>query len=62
MDERGCGGGLNGAQAQVQRAGEQVVIAVGVRVAVLGRRAGRVQHVGRRIEVRVKTEVGKVFL
>jgi len=35
MDESGCGGGLDSAQAQVQRASEQVVISVDVRVAVV---------------------------
>lgn len=83
MDEGGRGRRLYRAQAQVQRAGEQVVIVVGVRVtagaaaaAVLRRRAGRVtvvivmvlvlmmmvQHVGGRVEVRVKAEAGKVLL
>lgn len=67
VDKR-CGSrGLYGAQAQIQRAGEQVVIVVGVRVAtahVLGRTGcRRVQHVGGRIKVmRMKTKAGKVFL
>lgn len=72
MDKRGSGGGLDGAQAQIQRASEQVVIVVSVRITtatttraatnVLRWAAGRVQHVGGRIEVRVKAKTGKVFL
>lgn len=72
MDKSGGSGGLDGAQAQIQRASEQVVIAVSVRITtatttraatnVFRRTAGRVQHVSGRVEVRVKTKTGKMFL